>query len=172
MKDGAGPDPAPPPAVGADGAEREAGSFRDRDGSVHYRDGRVLRTLSPRACRNWQLLRAAPFFADGMDAGRIVRTTDCGPRAEGGGLVEHARIPFVSYPYEWPFGMLKDAALLHLELMREALAAGFDPEGFVALQRPVAGRDPVFIDVPSFVPLGPASLGSATASSASCCSIR
>ena len=30
----------------------------------------------------------------------------------------------MSYAYEWPFGMLKDAALLHLELMREALAAG------------------------------------------------
>ena len=48
--------------------------------------------------------------------------------------------PFVSYPYEWTFGMLKDAALLHLELMRAALEAGHDPEGFLRLQHPVDRR--------------------------------
>ena len=31
-------------------------------------------------------------------------------------MLKHERIPFVSYPYEWPFSMLKDAALLQLDL--------------------------------------------------------
>jgi len=34
------------------------------------------------------------------------------------------RIPFISYPYEWSFDMLKDAALLTLRLMKEALQFG------------------------------------------------
>src|SRR5258705_6713063 len=32
------------------------------------------------------------------------------------------RIPFISYPYEWSFDMLKDAALLTLQLVKEALS--------------------------------------------------
>ena len=36
-------------------------------------------------------------------------------------VLEHPRVPFVSYPYEWSFAALKAAALLHLELHQEAL---------------------------------------------------
>ena len=31
-------------------------------------------------------------------------------------VLEHDRIPFISYPYEWTFEMLRDAAVLHLEV--------------------------------------------------------
>ena len=41
---------------------------------------------------------------------------------EPAGALRHERVPFLSYPYEWPFAMLKDAALLQLELNRRALA--------------------------------------------------
>ena len=34
------------------------------------------------------------------------------------------RVPFISYPYEWTFDMLKDAALLTLQLVRESLQFG------------------------------------------------
>ena len=149
MKDAAGaPEEAPPP-------EREPGSFRDRNGRVYYQNGRVLRSLSPRACANWLRLRETAFFARRLDDGSIVATTDRGPLPDGGGLVEHARIPFVSYPYEWTFGMLKDAALLHLELMREGLAEGFILKDSSPYNVQWQGARPVFIDVPSFEPLGP-----------------
>ncbi|MCZ6741012.1 MAG: class I SAM-dependent methyltransferase, partial [Alphaproteobacteria bacterium] len=35
---------------------------------------------------------------------------------EGGIVLEHPKIPFWSYPYEWPFGALKAAALTHLDI--------------------------------------------------------
>ena len=143
--------PAPEEAPGAP----EPGSFRDRDGRVFYREGRVLRSLSPRAYADWQRLRGTRFFARHVEAGTVVATTDAGPLADGGGLVEHARIPFVSYPYEWPFGMLKDAALLHLELMRDALAEGFVLKDATPYNVQWRGARPVFIDVPSFEPLAP-----------------
>jgi hypothetical protein len=137
--------------------EREAGSFRDRNGSVYYRDGRVFRTMSERAFANWQRLEATPFFARAVEAGRIVGTrTAAGEHAPGAaGVVEHDRIPFVSYPYEWTFGMLQEAALLHLELMREALAADFILKDASPYNVQWRGVNPVFIDVPSFEPLGP-----------------
>lgn len=34
------------------------------------------------------------------------------------------RVPFISYPWEWSFGMLKEAALLTLRLVKEAVAYG------------------------------------------------
>ena len=34
------------------------------------------------------------------------------------------KIPFISYPYEWSFDMLKDAALLSLQLVKECLPFG------------------------------------------------
>ncbi|MBP7003656.1 hypothetical protein [Amaricoccus sp.] len=146
-------DPAQDPAPGPAG--REPGSFRDRSGQVHYRDGRVLRTLGPRARENWLRLRETEFFRRNVEAGRLVATTDLGPLPEGGGLVEHARIPFVSWPYEWPFGMLRDAALLHLELMREALAEGFILKDATPYNVQWQGARPVFIDIPSLEPLEP-----------------
>ena len=40
---------------------------------------------------------------------------------EPAAVLRHERIPFVSYPYEWTFSMLKDAALLQLDLLLAAL---------------------------------------------------
>lgn len=139
---------------GDDPAEREPGSFRDRDGTVFYRDGRVLRSLSPRALANWQRLSEAPFYAAHRARGTLVETRSLTPEA-GAGLVEHARIPFVSYPYEWTFGMLKDAALLQLDLLRDALAAGMILKDSTPYNIQWQGAQPVFIDIPSFEPLEP-----------------
>src|SRR4029078_10895774 len=70
-------------------------------------------------------------------------------------VLEHDRVPFISYPYEWPFGMLQDAALLQLELLEAAL----DEDVVLKDASPynvqwVRGK-PVFIDVLSFERLEP-----------------
>jgi SAM-dependent methyltransferase len=133
----------------------EPGSFRDRNGAVFYRDGEVLRGLSPRALSNWERLRGEPFFQDLVARGAVVASEQVdGPIAAGRGpwaaVLRHARIPFVSYPYEWPFGMLKDAALLHLEIMAAALEAGMTLKDSSAYNVQWRGARPVFIDIPSF----------------------
>ena len=133
-------------------AEREPGSFRDRNGTVFYRDGRVLRTLSPRALANWQRLSESPFFDLHRARGTIVETRVADPAGlpDAAAVLEHARIPFVSYPYEWTFGMLKDAALLHLELVKDALGAGMILKDSTPYNIQWQGAQPVFIDIPSF----------------------
>jgi hypothetical protein len=46
-----------------------------------------------------------------------------GPLAEGAHCVlEHPRLAFISYPYEWTFSGLKAAALHHLDIHLRALA--------------------------------------------------
>ena len=65
-------------------------------------------------------------------------------------VVEHPRIPFVSYPYEWPFSMLRDAALLQLDLLREALYEDFTSKDASSFNVQWQGARPVFIDLSSF----------------------
>lgn len=141
--------------------QHEPGSYRDRDGAVFYRGGRVFRSLSDEALANWQCLEQKPFFETHRKAGRIIDTWTVDATVEGlapgmsAGVVEHARIPFISYPYEWTFEMLKDAALLQLELMRDALAAGMILKDATPYNVQWRGVHPAFIDTPSFEPLKP-----------------
>ena len=65
-------------------------------------------------------------------------------------VLEHARIPFVSYPYEWSFYGLKAAALLHLDLQIDALRRDVQLADASAYNVQFCGARPVFIDVLSF----------------------
>jgi hypothetical protein len=124
----------------------EPASFRDPDARVVYSsDGDVLRELSPRAHRDWEQLERARFFRRGLADGRIVATEEVEP-----GVLRHERLPFVSYPYEWPFEMLRDAALLELNLLDEALAEGFVLKDGSPYNVQWRGCKPVFVDVGSF----------------------
>ena len=135
----------------------EAGSFRDPDTRVfHYNDS-VYRCLSARALADWQRLAATDFFARFAADRRIVATrriTDAEalpPLDERwAAVLEHERLPFVSYPYEWSFGMLKDAALLQLDLTRAALDEDMTLKDATAFNVQWLGAQPTFIDVGSF----------------------
>lgn len=116
-----------------------------------------------RGLADWRALKATQFFADATDKGRVVGTIDEGsnvldqlPNAtDYAAALRHDRIPFVSYPYEWPFSMLKDAALLQLELLLAALDEGFVLKDASPYNVQWRGSCPVFIDIGSFEPLRP-----------------
>ncbi len=61
-----------------------------------------------------------------------------------------AFIPFISYPYEWSFDMLKDAALLTLNLLKESLKYGLILKDATPFNIQFLGNSPVFIDTLSF----------------------
>ena len=112
---------------------------------VYSPDGEVLRELSSRGREDWEALENARFFRRALEDGRIVATEEIEP-----GLLRHERLPFVSYPYEWPFEMLRDAALLQLGLLDEALAEGFVLKDGSPYNVQWRGSEPVFVDVGSF----------------------
>ncbi len=136
----------------------DAGSFRDREGRVFYHQGRVLRALSAHASEAFEALAATDFFANGLEEGRIVATRRADFPEEMRGelaahwtaVLEHQRIPFVSYPYEWSFSMLRDAALLELDLLRSALGEDMVLKDASAYNVQWQGSQPVFIDIGSF----------------------
>ena len=65
-------------------------------------------------------------------------------------MLEHEKLPFVSYPYEWSFEMLRDAALLQLDLVIAALDEGIGLKDASAYNLQWKGAAPVFVDVASF----------------------
>jgi hypothetical protein len=136
----------------------DPGSFRDPDSRVLLRGDEVLRVLSERGLADWEALAATRFFARAVEEGRVVRTERLGQVAglEGprGGpptaVLRHERIPFVTYPYEWPAAMLRDAALAHLDLLLEALDEGLILKDSSPYNFQWRGASPVLIDVGSF----------------------
>ena len=96
----------------------EPGSFRDPDSRVFISDGRILRLLSKQGLADWQKLSSSPLFSELVAEGKLVGTREATdlpdlPDVLQGGVaavLEHDVIPFVSYPYEWTFSMLRDAA--------------------------------------------------------------
>jgi SAM-dependent methyltransferase len=133
--------------------EREPASFRDPASTVYYSDGRVLRGLGEQAAAQWQALAATRFFRQLLEQGKVCRTEPAVASAGGDRwalVLEHERIPFVSYPYEWTFSMLRDAALLHLDILLAALDEGVTMKDGYAYNVQWRGTAPVFIDVVSF----------------------
>ena len=104
----------------------DPGSFRDPASHVVFDDNRVLRLLDSRGLEAWKHLESTSFFKDAVQSGQLISTIQIdGQLPEGtAGMLQHPRVPFISYPYEWTFSMLKDAALLQLDLLASALASG------------------------------------------------
>ncbi len=149
------------PALSADG-----GSFKDPAGRV-YRlateagESRILRGLNDAAATTMARLLSEPFFRRLVADRDVVKTMlldDADPTArrvmaESWAVVaEHDAVPFVTQPYEWPFAMLKDAALLQLRLLETSVQNGWILKDATPFNIQWMGTRPVFIDVPSFVP--------------------
>ncbi len=130
----------------------EPGSFRDWDSRVFYDDGRILRALSEDGLADWLALEESKLFAQAVAEGKLVATSrvDDAPISDAAAVLEHERIPFVSYPYEWAFAMLRDAALLQLELLRRALDEDLILKDSSSYNVQWRGAQPQFIDVGSF----------------------
>ena len=131
----------------------EPASFRDPDSRVFYApNGDVCRALSARGLNDWNQLAATTFFPKLVAEGRIVGTELAREPAPSGfeAVLRHEPIPFVSYPYEWCFGMLREAALLQLDLVAAALAEDMILKDASPYNVQWRGARPVFVDVGSF----------------------
>jgi hypothetical protein len=125
----------------------------------------VFRVLSEAGLADWEALAGSELFERAVADGMLIGTTPvngaggvpAGLEAAATALAEapaavlrHDRIPFVSYPYEWTFGMLRDAALLQLDLLLAALDEGLILKDATPYNVQFDGARPVFIDVGSF----------------------
>jgi hypothetical protein len=144
-----------------DSYDLEPASFRDPGSTVFYVGDDVYRGLTEAALADWKAMSSTSFFPRYMDEGRVVRSElvpagEVPDSADAGwaGVLRHERIPFVTYPYEWTFSMLKDAAALHLDVLHDALAEGITMKDGYAYNVQWRGIRPTFIDITSFEAAG------------------
>ena len=140
---------------------REPGSFRDPAGAVFNAGGRIFRGISSAAATHFRDFIGSSFFS--RHAGtRIVQTREIHPEeAQAAGIpatdvqafdmwVEHEALPFISYPYEWSFTALQQAACLTLQLLIDGLQNGYILKDASAYNVQFINSRPIFIDVLSF----------------------
>jgi len=140
----------------AAGSSVVAGSFRDPAGRVFVSYGRVYRSIADEAIADYRSARDCGLIERLVTSGKLVESIECAPGSvplppevsdQTKIIVEHKRIPFVSYPYEWSFDALQCAALLHLDVHLEALQAGHSLSDSSAFNVQFVGTRPVFIDL-------------------------
>jgi ribosomal protein L11 methylase PrmA len=65
-------------------------------------------------------------------------------------VIKPVAISFISYPYEWSFSQLKDAALLTLKIQKRAIKLGMSLKDATAYNIQFHNGKPIFIDTLSF----------------------
>ncbi|MDQ4087322.1 MAG: class I SAM-dependent methyltransferase [Pseudomonadota bacterium] len=136
----------------------DPGSFRDPGGRVYAVPGRIFRSVMPCSAPAYESVRDSGLL-DALTAQRlVVDSRECDPSVVGklfpdpAYMLEHPPIPFISYPYEWSFSLLKKAALHHLDVQLAALDKGFTLSDATAYNIQFVGPQPTFIDHLSFRP--------------------
>jgi hypothetical protein len=138
------------------GAQALGASYRDPSGFVYSRDGTLYRQVNRVFQDRYQAFIASGLYAELVEHRLLVPHRDVSlglaASADAVAVLEPERVDFVSYPYEWSFGQLRDAALLTLDLQERALARGFTLRDASAYNVQFVRGRPLFIDTLSFEP--------------------
>ena len=98
----------------------EKGSFRDPAGKIYYKNNRIFRRLSTLGIDRYLALNENSIISKSIKEGFLIDTKET-HNEEGHNInkeeliLEHEKIEYISYPYEWSFSQLKDAAIFHLD---------------------------------------------------------
>ena len=131
---------------------REFSSFRDPSGVVMVQDGVVVRQVNRCYQAQYDALMDK-LYASLTGEGLLVEHEELGqPLTDDNAyrMIRPNRIPFISYPYEWSFGQLKDAALTTLRIHRAALDQDMILKDASAYNIQFLNAQPVLIDTLSF----------------------
>jgi SAM-dependent methyltransferase len=125
-----------------------ATTFRDPAGHVTFEESSVRRHVRPAYAEFTRELLASPMLAKGVRDGKVVPTTIVSEEPEL--LLEHPRLCFISYVWEWCPAQLRAAAELTLDLAADAVANGYFLKDATPSNVIFDGARPVFVDVLSF----------------------
>ncbi len=129
-------------------------SFRDPCGFLFYEDGKLLRQVNRCYQQDYDFLLGSGLYNKLCDNGLLIRHKEIeehrGLNDSKYKIIEPELINFISYPYEWSFTQMKDAALLTLEIQKTALESGMTLKDASAFNIQFYKGRPVFIDTLSF----------------------
>jgi len=133
-----------------------ASSYRDPAGFV-FKDGEtVYRQVNKVAQEEFELFHSSGLYDALASKNMLVLHTLVkdvkGLPADDNryAVIKPEQLPFISYPYEWSYPQLRDAALLTLHIQKLALDHGMILKDASAYNVQFIGKRPVFIDTLSF----------------------
>jgi len=133
---------------------RLAASFRDPSGYLFRRDGTLFRQVNHAYRGDYDRLMASGLYQELTRAGLLIPHREVDAPADDPDLayrvIAPEPLPYISYPYEWCFSQLKDAALTTLEIQKRALQQGQSLKDSSAYNIQFLGSRPVLIDSLSF----------------------
>jgi len=131
-------------------------SFRDPSGFVFTRAGVLYRQVNRVFQQEFEAVTASGLYQelarDGLLVPHEAVPLELAATAEAATVLRPEPVRFLSYPYEWSFGQLRDAALLTLEIQERALAKGLTLRDASAYNVQFEAGRPLFIDTLSFEP--------------------
>ena len=135
--------------------KRENSSFRDPDGFIFSYNGKLYRCINFSYQQNYEHLIQSGLYDKLVENGLLIPHKEVQiPNIETTinyyKILEPEVIPFISYPYEWSFSQLKDAALVTLRVQKMALKYGMCLKDASAYNIQFRHGEPILIDILSF----------------------
>lgn len=128
-------------------------SFRDPSGFVFLESGRIYRQINASYKDDYEHLMSSGLYDDLVGRYLLVNHKETKKTADdksGYKVIEVEKIPFISYPYEWSFSQLKDAALLTLKIQMICMKYKMSLKDASAYNIQFLNGKPIFIDTLSF----------------------
>ena len=101
----------------------EDSSFRDPSGFLFYQDNVLYRQINKSYKEHYEFLIESDLYEELVKKGLMISHEEVkieNKNNDGFIVIKPEIIPFISYPYEWSFSQLKDAALLTIEIQKIA----------------------------------------------------
>jgi ribosomal protein L11 methylase PrmA len=128
-------------------------SFRDPAGHVFVRDGVVYRQVNPVYREHFECLFSSGLYQELTETGKLIphEVVDIpGTDDHAWKVLKPSQVDFFSYPYEWSFSQLRDAALLTLDIQARSMKKGMSLNDATPFNVTFSKGKPVFIDTLSF----------------------
>ena len=135
--------------------KRVSSSFRDPSGFLFTEDGEIYRQINQSYRTHYDYFIESGLYEKLIKNNLLVKQTEISQDLEGSSqdyykLIKPEKLPFISYPHEWCFDELKDAALATLKIQKVALEHGMSLKDASAFNIQFKDGRPVLIDTLSF----------------------
>ena len=134
----------------------EPSSFRDPSGHLYWHEGNIYRSITDKYIKTYNSVKESGLYDELIAEKSMVafqeqsKNNKIAFADEVSLVIKPEVLPFISYPYEWSFSQLKDAALLTLDLHIRALKRNFLLKDASAYNVQFLNGKPTFIDHLSF----------------------
>jgi hypothetical protein len=130
-------------------------SFRDRSGFLFKSNEKLYRIVNKSYQKHFEFFVNSGLYKKLTEENLLVKHNEVlietpFVNSQTYKIIEPEFIEFISYPYEWSFSQLKDAALLTIKIQKIALNYGMQLKDASAYNIQFHNGKPIFIDTLSF----------------------